>query len=147
MVDEVVKFDKDSPGIVNDEVHIRADFKEENIKYKFIIGSSGIWNTIQEFSDDNTCVWRPREEGKYIVMVQGKREDSEKPYDLLAKERYEVGLEEKVRIIKDVEIDKTTAMMGEKVEIKVDTNESVLCRFWILGNNDWELIRNYSINK
>ncbi|MCR4944163.1 MAG: triple tyrosine motif-containing protein [Clostridium sp.] len=146
MVDEVVKFDKDSPGIVNDEVHIRADFKEENIKYKFIIGSSGIWNTIQEFSDDNTCVWRPREEGKYIVMVQGKREDSEKPYDLLAKERYEVGLEEKVRIIKDVEIDKTTAMMGEKVEIKVDTNESVLCRFWILGNNDWELIRNYSIN-
>ena len=31
MVDEVVKFDRESPGVVNDEVQIRADFKEKNI--------------------------------------------------------------------------------------------------------------------
>lgn len=146
MVDEVVKFDRESPGIVNDEVHIKADFKEENVKYKFIIGSSGIWNTIQDYSDSNVCVWKPKEEGKYIVMVQGKKEDSDKPYDFLAKERFEIGVEDKVRIIRDVNIDKTSVMMGEKVEIEVETNEDALCRFWIQGNNDWELIRSYSIN-
>ncbi|MBE6048031.1 MAG: triple tyrosine motif-containing protein [Clostridium sp.] len=146
MVDEIVKFDKESPGTVNDEVHIRADFKEKDIKYKFIIGNSGIWNTIQEFSDDHTCVWKPKEEGKYIVMVQGKKENSDKPYDFLAKEKFEVSSEEKVKIIKDVQVDKSVAMLGEKVEISVESNESVLYRFWIQGQNDWELLRNYSIN-
>lgn len=146
MVDEVVKFDKESPGIVNDEVRIRADFKGKDIKYKFIVGNSGIWNTIQEFSDDHTCVWRPKEEGKYIIMVQGKKENSERPYDFLAKEKFEVGSEEKVKIIKNVKIDKPAAMMGEKVEILVESDESVLYRFWIQGKNDWELIRNYSVN-
>ena len=37
-------------------------------------------------------------------------------------------------------------MLGEKVEISVEGNESVLYRFWIQGQNDWELLRNYSIN-
>ena len=64
MVEDVVKFDKDSPGIINEEIHIRADFKQKDLKYKFIIGNSGIWNTIQDFSDDHTCVWKPKEEGK-----------------------------------------------------------------------------------
>ena len=146
MVDDVVKFDKDSPGIINEEVHIRADFKQKDLKYKFIIGNSGIWNTIQDFSDDHTCVWKPKEEGRYIIMVQGKREDSEKPYDFLAKEKFEVGSEERVKIIKDVKVDKSAVMLGEKVEISVEGNESVLYRFWIQGQNDWELLRSYSVN-
>lgn len=146
MVEDVVKFDKDSPGIINEEIHIRADFKQKDLKYKFIIGNSGIWNTIQDFSDDHTCVWKPKEEGKYIIMVQGKWENSEKPYDFLAKEKFEVGSEDRVKIIKDVKVDKSAVMLGEKVEISVEGNESVLYRFWIQGQNDWELLRNYSIN-
>ena len=146
MVEDVVKFDKDSPGIINEEVHIRADFKQKDLKYKFIVGNSGIWNTIQDFSDDHTCIWKPKDEVKYIIMVQGKRVDSEKPYDFLAKEKFEVGSEEKVKIIKDVKVDKSVVMLGEKVEISVEGNESVLYRYWIQGQNDWELLRNYSVN-
>ena len=114
MVDDAVKFDKDSPGVINDAIHIRADFKQKDVKYKFIVGNSGIWNTIQEFSDDYTCVWRPKEEGKYIIMVQGKKENSEKPYDFLAKEKFEVGSEDRVKIIKDVKVDKSAAIDGDR---------------------------------
>ncbi|WP_279232057.1 triple tyrosine motif-containing protein, partial [Clostridium sp. HBUAS56017] len=76
MVEQGIKFDKDSPGTIKDEINIKADFKKDNLQYKFIIGSGGIWNTIQDFSDKTTCIWRPTEEGKYMVMVQAKEIDS-----------------------------------------------------------------------
>ena len=55
----VILFDKDSPRNKEDEVLIEAVFGKEPLQYKFIIGNDGVWNTIQEFSESDTCIWNP----------------------------------------------------------------------------------------
>jgi hypothetical protein len=146
MVEQGIKFDKDSPGTIKDEINIRADFNKENLQYKFIIGSGGIWNTIQDFSDKTTCTWKPTEEGKYMVMIQAKELDSAKSYDLMAKERFIVGKANKIKLIQNIIIDNPNVMVGEKVNINVESNEKILYRFWIQGKQDWELIRDYNLD-
>lgn len=145
MVEQGIKFDKDSPVSVDDEINIKADFDKENLQYKFIIGNGGIWCTIQDFSEKKDCVWKPIEEGKYMVMVQAKEIDSAKPYDLLAKEDFVVG-SEKIKLIQNVNIDNVNVMVGEKVNINVESNEKILYRFWVQGKQDWELIRDYNFD-
>jgi hypothetical protein len=145
MVEQGIKFDKESPVAVKDEINIKADFEKENLQYKFIIGSGGIWSTIQDFSEKETCTWKPTEEGKYMVMVQAKEADSTKPYDLLAKEKFIVG-NEKIKLIENVTIDNVNVTVGEKININVESNEKVLYRFWIQGKQDWELIRDYNLD-
>lgn len=144
MVEQGIKFDKDSPGIVKNEVEIRADFDVENLNYKFIVGIGGIWKTIQDFSNSKTCRWKPKEEGKYMIMIQAKEAESTKPYDYLAKEKYVVESEDKAKIIKNISIDNSNYMLGEKVNISVISNEDVLYRFWIKGESDWEIIKDYT---
>ena len=145
MEDLVILFDKDSPRNKEDEVLIEAVFGKEPLQYKFIIGNDGVWNTIQEFSESDTCIWNPSAEGKYIVMVQGKKEGSSRPFDYLAKEEFVIGEKEIEKLIKDVNMDKTHLTVGEKITIDVLGNEQgLLYRFWIKGNQDWELIRDYT---
>lgn len=141
----VILFDKDSPRNKEDEVLIEAVFGKEPLQYKFIIGNDGVWNTIQEFSESDTCIWNPSAEGKYIVMVQGKKEGSSRPFDYLTKEEFVIGEKEIEKLIKDVNMDKTHLTVGEKITIDVLGNEQgLLYRFWIKGNQDWELIRDYT---
>ncbi|WP_366559167.1 triple tyrosine motif-containing protein [Clostridium sp.] len=143
--DLVILFDKDSPTNKEDEVLIEAVFGKEPLQYKFIIGNDGVWNTIQEFSESDTCIWNPSAEGKYIVMVQGKKEGSSRPFDYLAKEEFVIGEKEIEKLIKDVNMDKTHLTVGEKITIDVLGNEQgLLYRFWIKGNQDWEPIRDYT---
>ena len=145
MEDLVILFDKDSPRNKEDEVLIEAVFGKEPLQYKFIIGNDGVWNTIQEFSESDTCIWNPSAEGKYIVMVQGKKEGSSRPFDYLAKEEFVIGEKEIEKLIKDVNMDKTHLTVGEKITIDVLGNEQgLLYRFWIKGNQDWEPIRDYT---
>ncbi|MBS5928338.1 MAG: triple tyrosine motif-containing protein [Clostridium sp.] len=145
MEDLVILFDKDSPTNKEDEVLIEAVFGKEPLQYKFIIGNDGVWNTIQEFSESDTCIWNPSAEGKYIVMVQGKKEGSSRPFDYLAKEEFVIGEKEIEKLIKDVNMDKTHLTVGEKITIDVLGNEQgLLYRFWIKGNQDWEPIRDYT---
>ena len=145
MEDLVILFDKDSPRNKEDEVLIEAVFSKEPLQYKFIIGNEGVWNTIQEFSESDTCIWNPSSEGKYIVMVQGKKEGSSRPFDYLAKEEFVIGEKEIEKLIKDVNMDKTHLTVGEKITIDVLGNEQgLLYRFWIKGNQDWEPIRDYT---
>ena len=147
MVEQSIKFSKIGSDIIKGDIEIQADFPKEELFYKFIIGTGGIWNTIQEFSEKSTCIWKPKEEGKYIVMVQAKEKDSEKPYDFLAKEKFVVGNEEKEKLIKDIKIDSNTVTIGEKINISViGSEEEVLYRFWIQSKQDWELVRDYTLD-
>ncbi|MGG7178817.1 triple tyrosine motif-containing protein [Clostridium paraputrificum] len=141
-----ILFDKDSPRSVDEEILIEAAFSDKALDYKFIIGNDGVWNTVQDFSKSDTCIWKPKGKGKYIIMVQGKEEDSRKPFDFLAKEEFIIGEEDvKESIIKDVRLDKTNFTVGEKIKLDVVTSdEPILCRFWIKGKQDWELIRDYT---
>ena len=145
MEDLLILFDKDSPRNKEDEIRIEAIFGEEPLEYKFIIGNDGIWNTIQDFSEKDNCVWKPSNEGKYMVMVQGKKEGSNRPFDYLAREEFLIGEKEIEKLIKDVDIDKTHLTLGEKLSLNVIGNdEGLLYRFWIKGHQDWELIRDYT---
>lgn len=87
-----IAFDKKSPQKVGTEINIsgKIDNEVECLEYKFIVGKGGIWNTIQEFSDKNKCVWRPNREGEYMVMIQARERDGKKPLDYLAKEDYSI---------------------------------------------------------
>lgn len=85
-------FEKQTPQRIGAEINIlsKIDSKVGNLEYKFIVGKGGIWNTIQEFSEKNECVWKPKREGEYMVMVQGRERDGRKPLDYLAKEDYSI---------------------------------------------------------
>ena len=60
-----IAFDKKAPQEVDTEINIlgRIENALEELEYKFIVGKGGLWNTIQEFSDKNECIWKPKEEG------------------------------------------------------------------------------------
>lgn len=140
-----ILFGKKSPQEPNENIEIGVGFEEE-IDFKVIIGNDGIWNTIKNFNNKKSCVWTPKNEGEYIVMVQGRRKGSKKSFEFLAKEEYIIGKnlgEEK--LITEILLDKEECFTGEKVNIEVVSSKEVLLyRFWRRGNNGWEPIRDYS---
>lgn len=147
MVEQGIKFDKESPSMIKDEIKIKAEFSEKDLRYKFIIGSGGIWNTVQDFSEKEIFLWNPSLEGKYIVMIQAKTNESKKPFDFLVKEKFVIGADVKEKLIRDVKLDNVNVMFGEKININVVCNEeNILYRFWIQGKQDWELIKDYAMD-
>jgi hypothetical protein len=87
-----IAFDKEKPQNIGTEINIstKIDRQVGNLEYKFIVGRGGVWNTIQEFSGKNKCVWTPKLEGEYMVMVQARDKYGKKPLDYLAKEDYSI---------------------------------------------------------
>ncbi len=87
-----IAFDKQTPQNIETEINIstRIDSQVGNLEYKFIVGRGGVWNTIQEFSGKNECIWKPKIEGEYMVMVQAREKYGKKPLDYLAKEDYSI---------------------------------------------------------
>ncbi|EKQ51821.1 MULTISPECIES: triple tyrosine motif-containing protein [unclassified Clostridium] len=86
-------FDKQTPQRIGTEINILSKIDNrgaESLEYKFIVGKGGVWNTIQEFSEENKCVWKPKMEGEYMVMVQAREKDGKKSLDYLAKEGYSI---------------------------------------------------------
>ena len=123
-------FDKQTPQNVGTEINIssKIDSKIGNLEYKFIVGKGGIWKTIQEFSENNECVWKPKREGEYMVMVQGREKDGRKPLDYLAKEDYSIVRGEAINTMhEEVSIEKAVNEGNEKIDFKdiVDNAEEV----------------------
>ncbi|MDQ0150648.1 triple tyrosine motif-containing protein [Eubacterium multiforme] len=140
-----ILFDKKSPQKPKENIEIGIDF-EETIDFKVLIGNDGIWNTIKEFNNQDSCVWTPKEEGHYMVMVQGKKRGSKKPFEYLAKEEYIIGKNaEDKDLIKDILLEKEEYFIGEKINIEVvSEEEDLLYRFWRMGEYGFEPIRDYS---
>ncbi|BCZ44332.1 hypothetical protein psyc5s11_03990 [Clostridium gelidum] len=114
-------FDKQTPQNVGTEINIlsKVDSQIGNLEYKFIVGKGGIWNTIQEFSENNECAWKPKREGEYMVMVQGREKDGRKPLDYLAKEDYSIVRGEAINIMhEEVSIEKAVNEGNEKIDFK-----------------------------
>lgn len=119
-------FDKQTPQNVGAEINIlsKIDTQEGDLEYKFIVGKGGIWNTIQEFSDRNECIWKPKREGEYMVMVQAREKNGKKPLDYLAKEDYSIVSGESVNAIdEEVSIEKAV----NEGEIKIDFKDIANC--------------------
>ena len=145
-MDEILlKFDKKNPISRDQEVEIKIENNtDENLEYKFILGNFGIWTTLREFSSQSSYKWAPIQNGTYIVMVQGKKKESTKPFDYMCKGEILVGEEEK-KIIKHVFVNSYELQVGEKLNIEVETNKKpILFRFWKSGQRGWELIKDYA---
>lgn len=153
MSEVLITIDENITGCIDEEINIKAIVEDEgDLQYKFIEGCDGVWNPIQDFSNENICLWKPEEKGKYIIMVQAKNIKSKKPFDHLGKIEFNVKSEEevecmqtKVKIIEDVVLEKTSFNLGEKVNVSViGTRELALYRFWIKRKQGWEPLRDYN---
>lgn len=141
-----ISFDVDRISKINEEKEIKVTATEENLNYKFIIGNDGIWSTIQDYSKDNICRWVPKEEGKYMIMVQGKKDGSIKPYDIMIKEEVLINNQDN-NIIKNIEMSSTSIEIGKKNVITVVSDENdILYRFWKCSNKGWQPLRDYSVD-
>ena len=117
-------FDKQTPQNIGTEINIlsKIDSQVGNLEYKFIVGNGGIWKTIQEFSDKDKCMWKPKREGEYIVMVQAREKNGKKPLDYLAKEDYSIGRGKAVNTMhEEVSIEKVV----NETEVKIDFKDIV----------------------
>lgn len=143
MKEVLIDFDNKSPSNLNEAINIWVSSEIEDIQYKFIEGLEGVWNPIQGFSEKNICTWSPKKPGKYMIMVQGKERNSKKPYDYLGRAEFEI--KDNIKIIKGVNLEKNKITVGEKLTLTVESElDLLLYRFWIRGQEDWELLQDYS---
>ena len=158
MSELLLKFDRESPGKLNEKVNIKviSDIKEKNIEYKFLAGLPGEdkslkWKPIQDFSKNDECEWIPSKEGEYMIMVLGNRKKGSKKFDNLnVKSKYKIQgnnieeiEEENFKLIKNIIREKDTFILGEKINLTKE-DETLLYRFLIKGKKDWEVVKNYS---
>ena len=95
----ILTFDKKSPSKVDEDISIKAICEEnDNLEYKFFQGAQGernlVWKQIRDFSGENECIWKPKEPGEYMLMVQAVDNSSGSTETIRA--TYEIkGIEEK----------------------------------------------------
>lgn len=148
-------------GLIMNEINIRCSLEspqdkqkdilltvegaeEENLLYKFLIGRDGTWKTLRDFQSNNNLLWCPEEDGKYIIMVQAKKQDSRSGFDYVSKIEYIIG-EDKERLINGLYINKEDVNLGDKITITVEgTKIPLMYRYWIREEDKWELIKEYS---
>lgn len=160
MSELLITFDKESPSLVDEKINIKVLPEESEVECKFLEGAPGernlTWKPIQDFSDKKECQWRPRKSGDYMIMVQYKDKNSKKIKN--TKISYQIkGIEEKDvlennnknnKLIKDIIIDKTSLVIGDKINLEVlasEDEEILLYRFWVKGKQGWEPLKDYSI--
>lgn len=140
-----INFNLSSPQRKGENIEITVGSKKEGLLYKIFIGLDGIWHTLQDFSKSNTYKWIPKSDGKYVIMVQGKAKDSKKSFDYVTRADYIVGIEDE-NIIKEVSLDKEDYLIGDKINLSVDTYKTnLLFKYWLKINDGWELMKNYSL--
>lgn len=118
----IIKFTPESVEAEGEKIIITAEIENsEAVLYKFMIGYEGKWNVLREFDLQNTVEWIPESLGNYMIMVQGKLEDSKKPYNYVSKANYIVGKEEKELTnetqSEEEEMSKADVETSSKVEI------------------------------
>lgn len=140
-----IVFDLQSPQEKNTGIRISiAEKPQSNLLYKFMSGADGTWEVLRDFSELDSVEWIPKTEGQYVIMVQAKQIDSNRPFDYVSRSTYTVGKKED-KLIKDIYIDKSRLTVGDKLNLSVEANKlPVVYRYWIKKNDNWELIKDYS---
>ncbi|MEW8955573.1 triple tyrosine motif-containing protein [Clostridium sp.] len=137
-----IQFNLPSPQEKDSDIEIRA-LCDEGALYKFLIGEAGIWEALNDFSEENSIQWSPKKDGEYFVMVQCKGMNSNKPFDFYGKTSYSIG-EKGLSLIDNIRCDKNEYSVGDKIELTVTARgDNTLYRYWILQDGSWEIIRDY----
>jgi Y_Y_Y domain. len=137
----------ESPQEKNSKIVISIeDTLEEDLLYKYMIGSNGTWTTLKDFSDEKSVEWTPEEEGKYIIMVEGKKKSGNKSFDYISRIDYIIGKVEE-KLINNLSLDQYELNLGEKLNLFVDVNKvPLMFRYWISVKDKWEIIKDYSVD-
>ncbi|AWI07022.1 triple tyrosine motif-containing protein [Clostridium drakei] len=140
-----IKYNLESPQEKNSKILISINnVLEEKLMFKYMVGLNGIWSTLKDFSEATSVEWVPKEEGKYIIMVQARRGDSQKSFDYVSRENYIIGKVEE-KLINNIGLDKYKLNLGEKVNLFVNTNKlPLMFRYWLKIDDKWEIIKDYS---
>lgn len=140
-----INFNLESPQEKNSKIVISIeDTLEEDLLYKYMIGSNGTWTTLKDFTNDRSVEWTPDEEGKYIIMVEGKKKDGHRSFDYVSRIDYIIGKVEE-KLINNLSLDQYELNLGEKLNLFVDANKvPLMFRYWIRVKDKWEIIKDYS---
>lgn len=123
-----------------------SDDIEKNLLYKYIIGCNGTWSTLRDFTKENSVIWIPNENGRYNIMVQAKKEDSNKPFDYISRMDYIVRKTSE-KLINEINVNKKSFKLGEKISLSVKgIEDGLLYRFLTKECNEWKLIKDYSLH-
>ncbi len=160
MKEIILTFDKQSPSRVEETISIKAISENQgNLEYKFFQGTPGernlVWKQIKDFSSESECLWQPKEPGEYMIMVNvidkytGSVQNVRSSYEIKDIEEKDIiqSKNSNYKLIQDVAIDKTSLILGEKINLDVlspEDEEVLLYRFWISGNQGWEPLKDYS---
>lgn len=119
----------------------------ENLLYKYIIGFAGKWETIKGFTSQKIVNYTVKEQGSYIIMVQGKKEKSTKSFNFVTRYELLIGDMNK-NLIKNIVYQDKKYNVGDKLKIEAETiDEDILLRYWVNENNNWMLVKDYSNSK
>ena len=141
-------FDIDISVLEEGKREIRVINNEEKIMYKFLVGQDGIWKKIKDYSEDNSCIWKPDGEGKYTVMVQSKDNKSRKPFDNMLKQEVIINKKKNIKLIEDIKLSEKEYLLGEKIQIEIISDfEMGLYRFWEKKVGSWSLVCDYRRDK
>jgi hypothetical protein len=134
-----IEFNFDSPQKKFKEIIINVNERSgEKLLYKYMIGLNGRWRTLKNYSISKKAIWIPRQDGNYIIMIQAKKNDSNKPFDYITKCQYSIG-EMNTELIEKIKLYKEQIFLGESISIEVESNKKdVLYRYII--NQGEELI-------
>lgn len=132
--------DRDKKKVIID---VENDFKEDML-YKYIIGCGGIWKVLKNFTTERSVVWIPDGDGKYIVMIQAKKDGSSKSFDYISRMNYIIG-DIREKLIKGIILDKERYTLGDKIKVIVDAQKyPLMFRYWIKVDGQWRLVKDYS---
>ncbi|WP_446897692.1 triple tyrosine motif-containing protein [Clostridium sp. LBM24168] len=140
-----ISCDIESPEKEKSSIMINIENQFDNkLLYKYIIGCNGTWSVLKDFTHDKNVKWIPKKDGKYIVMVQAKRENSNKSFDYISRMNYIIG-DAQEKLINNIFLNKDRFTLGDKIKVAVDTNRyPLMFRYWIKVQNWWRLVKDYS---
>ncbi|WP_443659949.1 N-acetylmuramoyl-L-alanine amidase [Clostridium algidicarnis] len=140
-----INVDKNSPGLVGDDINITVDSEGKDLSYRFWISDGYKWKIVREYSSSNKYSWTPQKEGNYTIFVDIKSEEFAPNENSSKQIDYKVVSTPKIN---SIEMDKKdNAMVGDTVSIKANANSpNVLYKFWVSNGLGWELLSDYSTN-
>ena len=140
-----IKCNEESPQMKNTLINISVENSTKKLlTYKFMVNSEGTWRNIKDFGSESFINWVPKEDGKYIIMVQAKEKSSRKPFDFVSRIEYIIG-EVDIKLLSNVYLEKEILKVGDKLIVTAEANKApVMFRFWIREKENWQLIKDYS---